>query len=182
MERLGDLRSSGREPVANSQLLCGRLVSRRRAWSPPTRPFASSREKPNGIPTTPHCRSHGSSPRVSQDRVRRTCRPLRPERHAALSLRIYRFEAVLLAQRVDKRYLGRVRPKLREQLPVNRIDGFRVMVDELMDSRNVGRCASVGLRDGRSWHEAENGGEQDASGHGMLPQSIRTILRAGRRS
>ena len=47
-------------------------------------------------------------------------------------------EAMLFAQRIDKRDLRRVRPNLREKLQVDRVYGFGIPLNEVMDLFDLG--------------------------------------------
>jgi len=78
-------------------------------------------------------------------------------------------ETVLLAQRIDERDIRRVRPDLREQVQIYSIHSFRVLLDEVVDGRDVPPRAGVGLGGGVRGHDADNSGEQKANGHGALP-------------
>jgi hypothetical protein len=87
--------------------------------------------------------------------------------------------AMLLTQRIDKRNLGRMRPDLREQFQVDRIDSLSVLNYECVDRRDIGRRTGVSLRDGASWDEAKNGGEPIAYQHQMLPGLFECYTRLG---
>src|ERR1700721_3843648 len=78
-------------------------------------------------------------------------------------------QSVLLAQWIDERDLGRVRPDLREQGQINSIHSFGVLLNEVVDCCDVTPRAGVGLGGGERGHETENSGEQNAGDHSALP-------------
>jgi hypothetical protein len=57
-------------------------------------------------------------------------------------------EAVLFAQRIDKRDLRRVRPNLREKLQVDRVYGFGIPLNEVMDLFDLGGRPGILLGSG----------------------------------
>ena len=74
-------------------------------------------------------------------------------------------EAVLFAQRIDKRDLGRVRPNLREQIQINIVHCFAVLLYEPVNGCDIRRSARVRLRDAEGGDETEKSGEQIALEH-----------------
>ena len=77
-------------------------------------------------------------------------------------------EAVLLAQWIDERDLGRVRPDLPQQVQIDSIDSFGILLDEVVDCRDVAPRARVGLGGGERGHETEKSPGQNAGDHSAL--------------
>jgi hypothetical protein len=78
---------------------------------------------------------------------------------------LYGVEAMLFTQRIDKRDLGGMRPNLREQVQVDRVYGFGIPLNEVVDLFDVGGRSGILLGSSAHWDEESDSDEQGTTEH-----------------